>query len=124
MYSVYVRTLISSAHRMPGDPGKCGNLHGHDYEVIAWVRGRTLGRDGTLVNALELEKLLAGCLEELDHDDLNKTFANPTMEVIAEHVFACLSAHYLFDDAELARVEVNELRGKYGVIYEPGGQEG
>ena len=46
---------FSSAHQLRGYRGKCENLHGHNYKIEIYARGRELDSIGLLVDFVELK---------------------------------------------------------------------
>ena len=46
---------FSSAHQLRGYKGKCENMHGHNYRVEIYARGRELDNIGLLVDFVELK---------------------------------------------------------------------
>ena len=90
MYSGRVEADFSAAHFLSHYRGKCENLHGHNYKVRLWVRGKTLDEGGMLVDFSLLKQILKEALAVLDHSNLNDMdyFRNdPSAERIAKFVF-------------------------------------
>lgn len=91
MYYLQVEDDFASAHQLREYKGKCENLHGHNWRVLAKVKGRELGAAGMLVDFGILKKLLKDCLSLLDHRFLNELppfdVINPTSENLARHIF-------------------------------------
>ena len=50
MYEIEVKTAFEAAHFIRGYAGKCARLHGHNWEVIAIVRGSELDELGMLID--------------------------------------------------------------------------
>lgn len=90
MYEVRVEAEFAAAHFIRDYNGKCENLHGHNYRVMAHVRGQKLDGGGMLFDFARLKRALRDACGELDHSNLNDiaSFAqNPSAERIAEHIF-------------------------------------
>lgn len=90
MFEVRVNTDFAAAHFLKDYHGKCENLHGHNYEVYAHVRGENLDEGGMLLDFTDLKKALKETCGELDHKNLNdfEIFAqNPSAERIAKYIF-------------------------------------
>ncbi|MCL2000028.1 MAG: 6-carboxytetrahydropterin synthase QueD [Planctomycetes bacterium] len=91
MYFLQVEDSFASAHQLRGYRGKCENLHGHNWRVLAKVRGERLDSAGLLLDFDILKKLLRECLARLDHAFLNDIppfdKLNPTSENIARFLF-------------------------------------
>jgi 6-pyruvoyltetrahydropterin/6-carboxytetrahydropterin synthase len=90
MYILTVEDSFASAHQLRGYSGKCENLHGHNWKVVASVKGETLNETGLLVDFGELKKILRTIIGELDHRNLNEhpgfISANPSSENIAAYI--------------------------------------
>ena len=48
MFEVMIERNFSSAHQLRGYKGKCENLHGHNYKIEIYARGRELDNIGLL----------------------------------------------------------------------------
>src|SRR5713226_5799077 len=55
-FEVMIERDFSSAHQLRGYKGKCENLHGHNYRVEIYARGRELNNIGLLVDFVELKE--------------------------------------------------------------------
>jgi len=105
------RVEFDAAHRLPGHPGKCNNLHGHRYSVVAGVGGEP-GEDGMVVDFGTLSSEMHQVIDDLDHstllwvkDSLVKTLRDhalrvntfsgpPTAECLAEFIYTFLVAQF------------------------------
>lgn len=90
MFEVRVNTDFAAAHFLKDYHGKCENLHGHNYDVYAHVRGDNLDEGGMLLDFTELKKVLREICGNLDHKNLNdfEIFQqNPSAERIAKYIF-------------------------------------
>ncbi len=91
MYYLRVESEFASAHQLREYRGKCENLHGHNWRVLAEVRGERLDGTGMLMDFGVLKKLLRDLADSLDHTFLNETppfdAVNPTSENLAKHIF-------------------------------------
>ncbi len=71
MYYLKTEQSFDSAHFLKGYQGKCHNLHGHRWRVVAEIRGETLSEEPQtremLVDFGELKGLLKTICDELDH---------------------------------------------------------
>ena len=54
-FEVMIERNFSSAHQLRGYKGKCENLHGHNYRIEIYARGRELDNVGLLVDFVELK---------------------------------------------------------------------
>ncbi|MCR5723582.1 MAG: 6-carboxytetrahydropterin synthase QueD [Treponema sp.] len=98
MYEVRVEADFAAAHFLRDYHGKCENLHGHNYQVFAHVRGPELDEGGMLLDFTELKGALRSVCKSLDHTCLNDNAyfkQNPSAERIAHFIYdgiiSCLS---------------------------------
>lgn len=113
MYELTVRSAFEAAHFIRDYNGKCARLHGHNWEVVAIVRGRELDKLGMIVDFKILKSELKKVLDEFDHRYLNEleSFAqeNPTAENLARKIFERLSASEIFNGStKLHAIKVQE----------------
>ena len=90
MYKARVELDFSAAHFLSHYQGKCENLHGHNYKVRLWVKGKELDKGGMLADFSLLKKALKAATDPLDHSNLNdmEIFKNnPSAERIARYIF-------------------------------------
>ena len=114
MFEVRVETNFSAAHFLRDYNGKCENLHGHNYTVLAHVKGATLGSGGMLIDFAKLKKALRAVCDELDHTNLNEYavfLQNPSAERIAKYIYDALIA-----EVRHAGVDLSYARGKEGAF--------
>ncbi len=91
MYQITVEGHFDAAHSLRGYQGKCENLHGHRFRVIARVRASKLNSIGLALDFRELKAKLNEVLQRFDHSNLNEilpfTDINPSSENIASTVY-------------------------------------
>jgi len=90
MYKARVEAEFCAAHFLSHYHGKCEKLHGHNYRVRLWVRGKELDTGGMLADFSLLKKALNEAITPLDHSNLNdmEIFQNdPSAERIAKFIF-------------------------------------
>ena len=96
MYYLQVESDFASAHQLREYQGKCENLHGHNWRVLARVRGEKLDALGMLMDFGILKKHVRQLTEDLDHKFLNETppfdAINPTSENLAKYLYDELNA--------------------------------
>ncbi len=90
-FEVMIERNFSSAHQLRGYQGKCENLHGHNYRVEIYARGRELNNIGLLVDFVELKAAADDVVNYLDHRNLNDLEPfdeelNPSAENIAQFI--------------------------------------
>jgi len=101
---------FSSAHQLRGYKGKCENLHGHNYKIEIYARGRELNNIGLLVDFVELKDAADDLVTYLDHKNLNELEPfieeqNPSAENLARFILERLAVR-LDDD----RVKIYKVR--------------
>ncbi len=71
MFYIKSEDSFDSAHFLKDYEGKCRNVHGHRWRVVAEVKGEELSEEqqtrGMLFDFSELKKSLKTLCEELDH---------------------------------------------------------
>jgi 6-pyruvoyltetrahydropterin/6-carboxytetrahydropterin synthase len=80
---------IDCAHLLPGH-GKCGQLHGHTYEVEVTVEGDL--QDGMVLDFAQLKVQIRSVLDRYDHRNWNDFLDYPTVENICERLASELAA--------------------------------
>lgn len=123
MYEIEVKTAFEAAHFIRGYAGKCARLHGHNWEVIAIVRGEKLDELGMLIDFRILKSELKKVLDEFDHRFLNElepfTTENPTAENLARQIFNQLAATEIFNGTtKLYGIKVCESPNSSVTYYE------
>jgi 6-pyruvoyltetrahydropterin/6-carboxytetrahydropterin synthase len=91
MYQITVEQHFDAAHALRGYQGKCENLHGHRFRVVARLRTSKLNEIGLAFDFRDLKARLAEVLERFDHTNLNEVAPfntiNPSSENIAATVY-------------------------------------
>ena len=110
MFEVMIERNFSSAHQLRGYRGKCENLHGHNYRVEIYARGRELNSTGLLVDFVELKAAADEVVNYLDHRNINELSPfdeelNPSAENLARYILERV-ARRVSDE----RVEVFKVR--------------
>ena len=96
-FEVMIERNFSSAHQLRGYRGKCENLHGHNYRVEIYARGRELNKTGLLVDFVELKAAADEVVNYLDHRNINELppfdeELNPSAENLARYILERVSA--------------------------------
>jgi len=115
VYRIQVRRHFDAAHALRGYRGKCENLHGHRWQVVACVDATELDQVGMACDFGLVKAALDEVLEGLDHRNLCETppfdTLNPSSEHLARFVYQALAEKltgHLGETAHLARVEAWE----------------
>ena len=122
MYFISVESSFSAAHFLRGYQGKCENLHGHRFKVVARLRLSKLNEIGLAYDFSDLKKQLGEVLEKYDHCCLNEVEPfdniNPSSENMAAVIYARLLAGIL-PGSFIDSIEVWESPESCAV-YKPG----
>ena len=91
-FEVMIERNFSSAHQLRGYKGKCENLHGHNYKIEIYARGRELDNVGLLVDFVELKAAADEVVTYLDHRNINELppfdeELNPSAENLAKYFY-------------------------------------
>ena len=96
-FEVMIERNFSSAHQLRGYKGKCENLHGHNYKIEIYARGRELDNIGLLVDFVELKAAADEVVLYLDHRNINElppfdVELNPSAENLARYILERVGA--------------------------------
>jgi 6-pyruvoyltetrahydropterin/6-carboxytetrahydropterin synthase len=110
MFEVMIERNFSSAHQLRGYKGKCENLHGHNYKIEIYARGRELDNIGLLVDFGELKDAADEVVAYLDHRNIHELppfdrELNPSAENLARYILERVASR-VGDD----RVSVYKVR--------------
>jgi 6-pyruvoyltetrahydropterin/6-carboxytetrahydropterin synthase len=113
MYEVMIEEEFSAAHALRGYKGKCENLHGHNYKVEVYVRGKELDNVGMLVDFTHLKKVTRELIGSLDHQNLNELppfdkELNPSAENLAGFLLHHIAGEVNTEQAKVYKVRVWE----------------
>jgi len=91
MYEISVEKHFDAAHYLRDYKGKCENMHGHRYTIVAKLSVDKLNDIGLAYDFTDLKRHLNDILERFDHTCLNdvKPFdkINPSAENIAATIY-------------------------------------
>lgn len=127
MFEVRVEADFAAAHFLANYHGKCENLHGHNYRVLAYAKNKELDSGGMLLDFGLLKKALRKVCSQLDHTNLNdmEYFAqNPSAEKISKWMFDTLKEKLLSEEETkesaiyLYKVDVYETSTSRASYYE------
>jgi 6-pyruvoyltetrahydropterin/6-carboxytetrahydropterin synthase len=109
-FEVMIERNFSSAHQLRGYKGKCENLHGHNYKIEIYARGRELDNIGLLVDFGELKAAANEIVAYLDHRNINElppfdAELNPSAENLARYILERVASR-----VGDARVQVFKVR--------------
>jgi 6-pyruvoyltetrahydropterin/6-carboxytetrahydropterin synthase len=111
MYKVSVESHFDAAHFLRNYKGKCENLHGHRYKVIANISTDKLNDEGLAYDFVELKRQLNNILDTFDHACLNDIppfdKINPSAENISRTIYEKLAPE-LDKDINIVSIQVWE----------------
>lgn len=140
MYYLKTEQTFDSAHFLKDYEGKCSNLHGHCWRVVAWVASGRLEEDnlqtkGMIMDFSDLKGALKSLCDQFDHCLIYEegSLRSSTEEALKEEAFRLMSvpfrptaenfAAYFCQRLQtsglpVCRVEVYETE-KNCAVYEP-----
>ncbi len=112
-FEVMIERNFSSAHQLRGYKGKCENLHGHNYRIEIYARGRELDNIGLLVDFVELKSAADEIVQYLDHRNINELppfdkQLNPSAENLAKFILEKVSSRVGDDRVSIYKVRCFE----------------
>jgi len=122
MYQLFVEDHFDAAHYLPNYHGKCENLHGHRFKVVARFEAAKLDETGLAYDFAQLKRHLSEVLVRFDHTCLNDVSPldriGPSSENIAATIHDALQTCLVKSPVKLVGVEVWESPTT-GVAYTP-----
>lgn len=111
-YTICKEFDFAAAHRIPDHPGKCKNLHGHNYRVRVFLTAERLDALGMVADFAQLKTHLKETAGRFDHQVINEhppfDRLNPTAELLSEHFYRGLAERLDNERVKVGRVEVWE----------------
>lgn len=109
-FEVMVERNFSSAHQLRGYKGKCENLHGHNYKIEIFAKGKELNNIGLLIDFGDLKSAADEIVDYLDHRNINELppfdeELNPSAENLAYFILEYMNSR-IADE----RVRVHKVR--------------
>jgi 6-pyruvoyltetrahydropterin/6-carboxytetrahydropterin synthase len=86
MYEVIVEQPFSAAHFLKDYPGKCAQIHGHNYRVQITVEGEELNELGMVVEFEVIKQALKPWIDRFDHGFLNEIPPFDVLQPSAENL--------------------------------------
>jgi len=122
MYQLFVEEHFDAAHYLPNYRGKCENLHGHRFKVVARLEAQQLDENGLAYDFADIKRHLREILAWFDHRCLNDVAPldrlGPSCENIAATVYDALQPRLADAPVRVVGVEVWETPTT-GVAYIP-----
>ncbi|HVF49238.1 MAG TPA: 6-carboxytetrahydropterin synthase QueD [Pyrinomonadaceae bacterium] len=112
-FEVMIERNFSSAHQLRGYKGKCENLHGHNYRIEIFARGRELDNIGLLVDFGDLKEAADEVVGYLDHRNINELppfdiELNPSAENLARYILERVAARVGDERVQVYKVRCYE----------------
>jgi 6-pyruvoyltetrahydropterin/6-carboxytetrahydropterin synthase len=112
-FEVMIERNFSSAHQLRGYKGKCENLHGHNYKIEIYARGRELNNIGLLVDFVELKDAADEIVLYLDHRNINELppfdeELNPSAENLARFILERVASSISDERVQIYKVRCFE----------------
>lgn len=112
LYTLTVVTDFAASHIIPGHPGKCARLHGHNWKVEVAIKARKLNAIGMAIDFADIKQQTKIIIEGLDHYHLNDIppfdEISPTAENVSAWIFQQLADKLNTDDVSLSSVTLWE----------------
>lgn len=115
IYEIYVKDHFAAAHSLKGYDGNCSSMHGHNWEVEAYIQCTRLNKLGIGLDFRDVKNVLKDVLSRLDHTNLNDVaefgHINPTSENISKLLYRELSARLNTEFIKVTKIMVFESPG-------------
>jgi 6-pyruvoyltetrahydropterin/6-carboxytetrahydropterin synthase len=118
MYYLKTEHCFDAAHFLKGYQGKCRNLHGHRWRVVAGLAGDALSREqqtrGMLLDFGTVKNILRNLCDELDHSLIYEagSLRSATLAALEEEEFRLVELPFRPTAEELSRWFYGRLREK------------
>ena len=118
MYILKGEYSFDSAHFLAGYEGKCSNIHGHRWRVIAEIYGEELKQDGQLKGMIidfgDIKKDIKKMVDDHDHALIieKNTLKNSTLICLKEEGFNIIELPFRPTAEEFSRYFYEILEGK------------
>lgn len=117
MYGLKTESSFDAAHFLTNYDGKCENLHGHRWRVIAWIEVDELQAGGQekdmVVDFGDFKRALRSLTEELDHMFIVEegSLAPATMAALESETFKLFVVPWRTTSENFARHFFDRLAG-------------
>ena len=92
-WELVVKEKFSSAHFLEHYKGKCERMHGHTFEVEAYIKVDKLNKSGIAIDFTELKAYLKEMLP--DHQVLNEVYDfSPSAENLSRYFYYKIKEKY------------------------------
>ena len=115
VYEIYVKDHFAAAHALRGYDGNCSNMHGHNWDVEAYIQCTKLNKLGIGVDFRDVKRIVKDVLSKLDHTNLNDVAEfgaiNPTSENISKFLYKEISRRLNTEFIKVVKIMVFESPG-------------
>lgn len=129
MYSIEAEASFDSAHFLSGYNGKCANLHGHRWRIVATIESSELIKEGQMkgmvLDFTDIKKDLKAIADEFDHCFIYETgtLKESTVAALKEENFRMMTVDFRPTAENFAKYFYDFLKNKgYGItqmkVYE------
>lgn len=112
-YTIFKEFGFAAGHHIPNHPGKCRNLHGHNYRTRVFLRADELDELGMVFDFGRLKALMNEVVGRFDHRVINDLppfdEIGPTAENLSHHIYTEVSRRLGDDPTASGRVEVAKV---------------
>lgn len=118
MYGLKTESSFDAAHFLTDYHGKCENLHGHRWRVVAYLEQAELRTEGThkdmVIDFAEFKRALRDLTEELDHSFVMEegSLMPETLECLHKEGFTLSMMPFRTTAENLARYFFDKLADK------------
>ena len=111
MITISAEAFFDSAHFLSGYPGKCANLHGHRWKVVAEVSAPDVGETGMVMDFKDLKGALRAMADDMDHSlIMEEGLLRPaTLQALREENFRIVMVPFRPTAENLARYFFEKL---------------
>lgn len=111
MITISAEAFFDSAHFLSGYPGKCANLHGHRWKVVAEVSAPDVGETGMVMDFKDLKGALRAMADDMDHSLIMEegSLRPGTLQALREENFRIVMVPFRPTAENLARYFFEKL---------------
>lgn len=124
MYRLKSEASFDSAHFLAGYEGKCSNLHGHRWRIIAQIQAEELETAGQLCGMVldfgDFKRVLAELADDYDHALIIETgsLKERTKEALLDENFRLIEVPFRPTAENFARLFFERLQEQGFDVYE------
>lgn len=116
MYYLTAKAEFDSAHFLLGHKGKCSNIHGHRWKIIAKIASDCLieggEADGMIVDFADFKRILRALADEFDHKFIIEkgSLKQETVLALQEENFSILTLNFRPTAENLAKYFFDNIK--------------